>query len=115
MKVLKNFPFWVSVYVAAVGLFFSILSIVQNSFIEFKTPNKYLLAGISIVLFISGCKYSYLSLNDKLESKGPSVTQIRKQALEKIESETYLARVAQEDPDPEIRRKALKRLKEITV
>jgi hypothetical protein len=114
MKVLKNFSFWVSIYVTAVGLLFSILPFTQFSLIEFKSPNRYFLVGIALVLFISGCIYSCLSLNRKLESKGPSVTKIRKQALDKIESKTYLAKAAQEDPDLEVRRKALKRLKEIT-
>jgi hypothetical protein len=114
MRVLKNFPFWISIFVSTVGLLFSIMPVVDTSFAEFKVPNKYFLMGIGMVFFISGCRYIYLSLNGKLEPKGPSVTKIRKQALEKIESITYLAKVAEEDPDPGVRQKAMKRLKEIT-
>ena len=113
MKVLKNFSFWVSVYITAVGLLFSLLPVVQTSLIKFKAPNKYFLMGIALLFFILGCIYIYLSLSGRLEPRGPSVTVVRKQALEKIESEAYLAKTAKDDPDPEIRQKALKRLKEI--
>ena len=54
-----------------------------------------------------------LVLKGKLETRGPSVTDICKQTLEKMESEAYLAKTAKDDPNPEIRQKALKRLKEI--
>lgn len=113
MKVLKSFSFWVALYITAVGLFFSLLPVVQTSLIEFKAPNKYFLMGIALVFFISGCLYIYLVLKGKLEPRGPSVTDIRKQTLEKMESEAYLAKTAKDDPNPEIRQKALKRLKEI--
>ncbi|MGB2930561.1 MAG: hypothetical protein WBB70_16860 [Desulfobacterales bacterium] len=114
MKVFKNFSFWVAVYITAAGLLFILLPIVQTSLIEFKAPNKYFLMGIALVFFISGCRYVYLSLNGRLGPKGPSVTEIRKQALEKIESQAYPAKTAKGDPNPEIRQKALKRLKETT-
>jgi len=71
MKVFKNFSFWVAVYITAAGLLFILLPIVQTSLIEFKAPNKYFLMGIALVFFISGCRYVYLSLNGRLEPKGP--------------------------------------------
>ena len=114
MKAFKNISFYVSVYVTIVGLFFSVLPVVQTSLIEFKAPNKYYLMGFAFIFFACGCYYAYLSLKGKLEPEGVSVAEIRKEALEKIESETYLAKAAQDDPDPEVREKALERLKEIS-
>ena len=114
MKLLKNFPFWVAFYVALVGLTFIVLPVVQTSLMDFKEPNKYFLMGISVILFLLGVRYSYLALREKLEPKGISVREVRKQALEKIESVDYLAKTAKNDPDPGVRQKALKRLEEIT-
>lgn len=114
MKLLKNFPFWIAIYVALVGLTYSILPVVQTSLMGFKEPNKYFLMGISFILFLLGVKYVYMALRGKLKPIGISVNEVRKQALEKIESETYLAKTAMNDPDPKVRQTALKRLEEIT-
>jgi len=114
MKLLKNYPFWVAFYVTVVGLGFSILMIVRTPPLDFKEPNKYYLAGISIIFLILGVRYGYLAFKGKLEPKGVTVKEVRKQALRKIKSEAYLAKVIKEDPDPGVRKTALKRLEEIT-
>ena len=114
MKLLKNFPFWVASYIAVVGLIFIFLTVFQTPYIEFKKPNKYFVTVGSFILFILGVVYGYLALRGKLESKGPSVTEIRKQSLEKIKTSAYLAKIAKEDSDPKVRQAAIKRLEEIT-
>jgi len=114
MKLLKNFPFWIAFCVAIVGLMFTILPVVQTSLVEFKEPNKYFLMGISVIFFLLGAFYGYLAFMGKLEPNGISVREVRKQALEKIESIAYLAKTSKDDPDPSVRQKALKRLEEIT-
>ena len=114
MKLLKNFPFWVSFYIAFVGLVFISLTIIQTPYIEFKEPNKYFGTAVSFILFILGVVYAYLALREKLEPKGPTVTEIRKQSLKKIKTESYLAKIAKEDSDPKVRQAALERLEEIT-
>ena len=114
MKLLKNFPFWVAFYIGVVGLVFFFLTVIQTPYIEFKEPNKYFLTVISFILFFLGVVYGYLALRGKLEPKGPSVTEIRKQSVKKIKTESYLTKIAKEDPDPKVRQAALKRLKEIT-
>jgi len=114
MKAFKNISSYVAAYVAIVGLFFIVLPVVQTSLIEFKAPNKYFLIGFAFILFVGGCWYGYLSLRGELEPDGVSVIEIRKEKLEKIESETDLAKAALNDPDPEVREIAMDRLKEIT-
>jgi preprotein translocase subunit SecF len=114
MKLLKNFPFWVASYIAVVGLIFIFLTVFQTPYIEFKQPNKYFVTVGSFIFFILGVVYGYLALRGKLESKGPSVTEIRKQSLEKIKTSAYLAKIAKEDSDPKVRQAAIKRLEEIT-
>lgn len=113
MKIFKNLPLFVALYVAAVGCFFALLPVLQTDLIEFKAPNKYYLIGFAVVLLVLGCWNVYAALKGKLEPSDVSVVEIRKAALEKIESEVYLAKTAKEDPDPEVRQKALERLKEI--
>ena len=114
MKRLKNFPFWVAFYVSAVGLAFGIMTVFQVPRIHFKEPNRYFMMGISFILFLFGVRYGYLAIKGKLEPKGISVKEVRKQALEKIESVAYLAKTAKDDPDPGVRKTALKRLEEIS-
>ena len=114
MRLLKNFSFLVSFYIAAVGLVLIFLTVIQPTFIEFKEPNKYFATVGSFIVFILGVVYGYLALRGKLEPKGPSVTEIRKQSLKKIKTESYLAKIAKEDSDPKVRQAAIKRLEEIT-
>jgi hypothetical protein len=114
MKLLKNFPFWVAFYIAVVGIVLFFLSIIQTPYIEFKEPNRYFVTLVSFILFFLGVVYGYLALRGKLESKGISVTEVRMQSLEKIKTESYLAKIAKEDPDPKVRQAAIKRLEEIS-
>ena len=103
----------VAIYVTIVGCLFSLLPIVQTDLIEFKTPNKYYLVGFALILIMCGCWYIYAALKGRLEPADVSVVDIRKEALEKIESEAYLAKTAKDDPDPDVRQKAPERLKKI--
>jgi hypothetical protein len=68
--------------------------------------DQYLLIGISLCLFFAGCFFLYLSVTGRLKKRGRPISEVRKEALEKIKSETYLAKLAKEDPDPQVRLKA---------
>lgn len=114
MNLLKNFPFWVAFYIAVVGLVLIFLTVIETAYIEFKEPHKYFVTVGSFILCFFGVVYGYLALRGKLEPKGPSVTEVRKQSVKKIKTESYLTKIGKEDPDPKVRQAALKRLKEIT-
>jgi hypothetical protein len=114
MKLLKNFPFWVAFYVAVVGLVLIFQTVIQTPHIELKESNKYFVTVASFILFFLGVAYGYLALKGKLEPKGPSITEVRKQSVKKIKTESYLAKIAKEETDPIVRQAALKRLEEIT-
>ena len=114
MKLLKNFPFWVALYIVVVGLVLIFLMVIQTPYIEFKEPNKYFVMVGSFILFFLGVVYGYLALSGKIEPKGISVTDVRKQSISKIKTESYLAKIAKDDSDPKVRQAALKRLEEIT-
>jgi hypothetical protein len=113
MNLVKNVPFWVACFVAATGLFFSIVTLTPLSAIQFAAPNAYFLTVVAVILFIAGGAYALLALKGGLKKQGVTVTEVRKKALEKINSEAYLAKVAQEDPDPEVRQVAIQRLEKI--
>ena len=114
MKLLKNFPFWVAFYIAVVGLVLIYFTVFETAYIEFNEPNRYFVIVGSFILSFLGVAYGYLALRGKLEPKGPSVTEVRKQSVKKIKTESYLAKIAKEDSDPKVRQEALKRLEEIT-
>ena len=114
MKLLKNFPFWVAFYITVVGFVLTFLNVIQTPYIEFKEPNKYFVMVGSFILFFLGVVYGYLALRGKIEPKGISVTDVRKESIRKIKTESYLAKIAKEDSDPKVRQAALKRLEEIT-
>jgi len=110
MYLKKNFPLLVACYVVAVGLFFSVATFFDISSIGLYSTKPKTIVTISFLLIISGAYYSYRSLKGKLEPEGKSVTEIRKQAIEKIKTESYLAKIAKEDSDSEVRKKAIERL-----
>jgi hypothetical protein len=114
MKLHKNFPFWVACFVALVGLFYAALPMIENSLISFKSPHKYYVAIGGLIFFLAGCRYGYLSLKGQLKRQGINISDVRKRALDNYESKTYLAKVARDDTDPEVRKKAMDRLKELT-
>lgn len=113
MQLQKNYPFWIACFVASVGLFFAVLPLVQNSIIHVKAPHKYYLSAGALLFIYAGCRYGYLAIKGRLKRQGVTTTEVRKQALKKINSEAYLAKAAREDPDPEVRQTAIKELEKI--
>jgi len=110
MRLQNNYPFWVACFVTAVGLFFTVLPIVPNSILSVGIPNNYFLSAGALLFTCAGCRYGYLAFKGRLKKQGATISEVRKQALKKITSEKYLAKAAREDPDPEIRRTAMKQL-----
>lgn len=113
MYLKEKFPLFIACYVMAVGLFLSGVTFFDISFIGFDSSKPQIIITVSLVLIISGVYYSYRALKGKLEPEGKSVAEIRKQVLGKIKTESYLAKVAEEDSDPEVRKKAIERLQEL--
>lgn len=68
---------------------------------------------VSMVLVFPGLYYMYMALKGKLQPEGESITEIRKKAVDNIKTEDYLATLAKEDSDPEVRKAANERLKQL--
>lgn len=113
MLLYKNMSFWIACYVLVTGLVFLILPLAQTPWMVVKTPNRHFLTALSLVFCAVGARYARLAWKGRLESEGIDIKDVRKEALDRISDETYLARVAKEDPVPEIREKALQRLEEV--
>ncbi len=113
MYLKDKYPLFIACYVAAVGFFFSGATLFDIPSIRFDSSKPQIIIIISLLFIISGIYYSYRALKGKLKPEGKSVTEIRKQALGKIKTESYLAKVAKEDSDSEVRKKAIERLQEL--
>jgi hypothetical protein len=83
-------------------------------FFQAQPPGAYLLIGLSVAFLLGGGYFFFKARRGHLESQGETITEIRMHAIENMQSTELISRIAQDDPDPEVRRKALQRLTEIT-
>lgn len=113
MDLKEKFPLFVACNIIAVGLFFTATALFEIPLIGLKSSKPQVMIIISLVLVCMGLYYTYMVLKGKLKPEGESLTEIRKRAVDKIKTETYLATLAEEDPDPEVRNAANERLKQL--
>jgi hypothetical protein len=114
MKLADSHPQLIAAAIAATGVLFMGASMLELPFLLVEPPGAYILMGIA-VFFISGGGYFLIKARrGELKPSAITVTDVRKQAIEKMESPELLSRIAQEDPKPEVRKKAMQRLEEIT-
>jgi hypothetical protein len=109
----KNFPLIVAFYITTVGLFFTTVAFFEIPLIGLKSSRPQIMTIVSLVFVFMGLYFINRTLKGKLESEGESTTEIRKRAVDKIKTEAYLATLAKEDPDPEVRNVANERLKQL--
>jgi len=100
-------------FIVAVGLLFLGAVLIDLPPLKVTSPENYVLAGVAIFLVLFGCVYGYLLATSKLTGKGRTVTEVRREAVEKIQDQSLLARMATEDPDRKVREAAQERLQEI--
>jgi hypothetical protein len=106
-------PMTTAAFVVAVGLLFLGAVLIDLPPLKVKSPEKYVLAGVAVFFVFFGCVYGYVLTTGKLAGSGRTITEVRQEAIEKIQDQTLLARMATEDPDQEIREAAEERLQEI--
>jgi len=63
---------------------------------------------------LAGVYFVYLFYTNRLKRKGGSIVEIRIKAIQKYDSQSILADIIQNEPVPEIREAAQRRLEEIT-
>jgi hypothetical protein len=108
------FPVTVMGYLLLIGIFFLIASTIGIPFFTAKTPGKYYLTAISISFILLTGYFFVLWQRGRLKKKGITVVDIRKETIEKMKDETFLAKIATDENEYfEVRERAAKRLQEI--
>lgn len=109
----KIFPVAIACFITATGLFFLVNVLFDPSPLTIESGATIRVAGIAILLIGSGLLFVYFAKADKLRKDGPSVTEVRKEAVGGLKSEALLSDIARNDPKDEVRRTAQKRLEEL--
>lgn len=101
-------------YLLLTGLFFLIASTVGTPFVTPETPGKYYLTAISLSFILLASCFLVLWQRGRLEKKGITIVDIRKETIEKMKDETFLAKVVTDENEYfEVRERAAERLEEI--
>lgn len=106
-------PMATAAFIVAVGLMFLGAVLIDLPPLKVKSPGNYVLAAVSLLFVFLGAIYAYLLAAGKLEHKGRTIAEVRQEAVENIKDRTLLAKIATEDPDPEVCEAAQERLQEI--
>lgn len=114
MNLKKNFPYVVAGYIIATGMFFCASTLFQGALLDPAPPGRYVVLAVSIIFMGAGIYAVYLVNRGKLRKAGKSVTEVRREAVEKMKDPTMLAQIALEDQNPMIQKTAEERLKEMT-
>lgn len=114
MNLKENHPHWIAAAIAATGALFLGASFLKLPFLTVTPPGAYILMGIAVVFIFGGIYFLLKARRGALKPREITVTDVRKEAVEKMESPELLSRIAREDPLPEVREKAKVRLEEIT-
>ena len=99
--------------IAAVGALFLSASIFDYSFLTTQPPGAYFLSALSICFIFAGLYFLIKSYRGLLKPSGKTITDVRIQAVEKMQSKDLLNQIAREDPESVVREKAIERLEEL--
>ena len=110
MNLKKNFPYVVAGYIIATGVFFCMSTLIEGVLLDLESPGRYVMLAVSIIFMGAGIYSVYLVNQGKLRKAGKSITEVRREAIEKIKDPTMLAQIALEDQNPVIQKTAEKRL-----
>jgi hypothetical protein len=113
MKLTERHPQLIAAAIAATGALFLGASILEFPFLQAEPPGAYFLMALAIVFLFCGSYFLIKATRGQLDPSGKTVTDVRMKAVEKMNSAELLGQIAREDPQDEVREKALKRLEEI--
>ena len=111
MSLTKRHPQIIAAAVAATGAFFLGASIFPFPFLNVQPPGAYFLMALSIVFMFSGSHFFIKACRGQLAPGRKTVSDVRRQAIEKMDSPDMLGQIARDDPDAAVRAKAMERLK----
>jgi hypothetical protein len=100
--------------IAAVGALFLSASFFEYSFLTTQPPGAYFLSALSFCFIFAGLYFLIKAYRGLLRPSGKTITDVRIQAVEKMQGTELLSQIAKEDPDRVVREKAIERLEELT-
>jgi hypothetical protein len=113
MKRMPWHPQLIAAAIAAAGALFLSASILEFPFLQTQPPGAYFLMALAIVFLLSGGYFLIKAQRGELQPRNKTVAEVRLQAVGKMDSTELLSQIAQEDPDADVREKAVERLEEI--
>ena len=114
MPIKERFPELISSAIALTGVFFLAASVLEWPFLQIQAPGAFVLIGVSVAFILGGGYFFFKAWRGHLEPSGETIAEVRMRAIENMQSAELVSRIARDDPDPEVRQKALQRLTEIT-
>ena len=109
----ERHPQFIAAGIFATGVLFLAASIFEIPFLIVQPPGAYFLMALSIVFMFYGGFFFVKALRGQLQPHGETITAIRLQAIQKMESPEMLSQIARDDPDTTVRAKALEKLETI--
>ncbi len=113
MKLLERHPQLIATAIAATGALFLGASILEFPFLQTEPPGVYFLMALAIVFLFFGIYFWIKATRGQLQPGRKTVTEVRLNAIAQMKSTELLSQIAREDPDTDIREKALARLEEM--
>ena len=109
----RHVPF-IAGAIAAVGALLLSASFFDYPFLTTQPPGAYFLSALSICFIFAGLYFSIKAYRGLLKPSGKTITDVRIQAVEKMQGTELLGQIAREDPERVVREKAIERLEELT-
>jgi hypothetical protein len=113
MYLKKGFPYAVAGYLITVGSIFGIFSLIEGAFLDPEPPGSHFLVVISIIFICAGLYYIYLLSKGRLKESGKSIAEVRRESIKNLDDQALLTKIALKDQNPNIRKTAKKRLKDL--
>jgi hypothetical protein len=113
MHLERFFAHIVAGYLIAIGLFFGFASVIQIPYIDVQPSGQFSVLGISVVFAVFGIGSLYLLRKGKLKKEGAAISEVRQEAIEKMNDAMLLSRIATQDSDAKLRKVAQERLSEL--
>jgi hypothetical protein len=111
---MERHPQLIAAAIAATGAFFLGASILEFTFLQTEPPGVYFLMALSVIFLFCGSYFLIKAMRGQLHPSGKTVTDVRLNAIDKQDSAELLRQIARDDPEVEVREKALARLEEIS-
>jgi hypothetical protein len=114
MPIKERLPEMIAAAVALTGVFFLAAGVLEWTFLQIQAPGAFVLTGVSVALILGGGYFFFKAWRGHLEPNGETVADVRMRAIANMQSAELVSRIAQDDPDPKVRKRALQRLTELT-